>query len=78
MAKVCDITGKTPMVGHNVSHSNQKTKRRQYPNLQKKKVMNPATGQMETIRVSTRGLKTLAKWVREGKKFDLRQLVKQK
>lgn len=66
------------MTGHNVSHSNQKTKRRQYPNLQKKKVVNPATGQVETIRVSARGLKTLAKWVREGKKFDLRKLVKQK
>ena len=75
MAKTCEITGKSPLTGHNVSHSNVKTKRRQMPNLHTKRLMNPATGRLETVRISTRGLRTLAKWVREGKYFDLRKMV---
>lgn len=75
MAKTCEITGKSPMVGHNVSHSNVKTKRRQMPNLHTKRLLNPATGKMETMRVSTRAMRTLAKWAREGKKVDLRKLA---
>lgn len=74
MAKVCKLTGKTPLTGNNVSHSNRKTKRRQAPNLQKKRIMNPATGKMETIQISTRGMRTLEKWLSEGKKIDLRDL----
>ena len=72
MAKQCKVTGKKPLTGHNVSHSKVKTKRRQMPNLQKKRLLNPATGKMERILVSARGLKTLAKWRKEGKKYDLR------
>jgi len=74
MSKICKVTGKTPLTGNNVSHSNVKTKRRQMPNLQKRRLLNPATGKMETITVSTRGLRTLAKWQREGKTYDLREL----
>ncbi len=66
------ITGKTPLTGRNVSHSNVKTKRRQMPNLQKKTVINPATGKAITIIVSGRGIRTLAKWVAAGLKPDLR------
>ncbi|MBU4315332.1 50S ribosomal protein L28 [Patescibacteria group bacterium] len=72
MAKKCAITGKTPLTGNNVSHSNVKTKRRQNPNLQKKRLMNPITGRLETIMVTARGLRTLAKWQKEGKKYDLK------
>ena len=43
MARICDITGKKVMVGNNVSHSNKKTKRRFYPNLQTKKFFIPET-----------------------------------
>jgi large subunit ribosomal protein L28 len=75
MAKICEITGKSPMVGHSVSHSNVKTKRRQMPNLHTKRLVNPATGRLVSIRVSTRGLRTLAKWLREGKKVDITQLA---
>ena len=75
MAKVCAVTGKRPMVGNNVSHSNVKTKRRQMPNLQPRTVINPATGRPERIMVSGRGIRTLRKWMKEGKKFDLRKLV---
>jgi large subunit ribosomal protein L28 len=75
MAKICAITGKRPLVGNNVSHSNRKTKRRQMPNLQKKVVINPATGRAMTIMVTGRGIRTLTKWLAEGKKVDLRTLV---
>ncbi len=70
--KECKVTGKTSLTGNNVSHSQVKTKRRQHPNLQKKRMLNPATGKMETITISTRGLRTIQKWIAEGKKVDLR------
>jgi large subunit ribosomal protein L28 len=72
MSRICKVTGKTPLTGNNVSHSKVKTKRRQKPNLQKKNLMNPATGKLMSILVSTRGLRTLAKWRKEGKTYDLR------
>ncbi|MEK7632724.1 MAG: 50S ribosomal protein L28 [Patescibacteria group bacterium] len=75
MSKVCMITGKTPLTGNNVSHSNVKSKRRQMPNLQKKTVINPATGKPVVLMVSSRGIRTLAKWVREGSKVDLRYFI---
>ncbi|MFA5946630.1 MAG: 50S ribosomal protein L28 [Patescibacteria group bacterium] len=75
MAKVCAITGKRPLTGNNVSHSNVKTKRRQMPNLQPRTVVNPATGKAHRITVSGRGLRTLRKWMKEGKMFDLRKLA---
>lgn len=71
MAKTCSLTGKTPLKGNKVSHSNRKTIRRQNPNLQKKRLKNPATGKTETVWISARGLRTLEKWKREGKKYDL-------
>ncbi|MBN1494471.1 50S ribosomal protein L28 [Candidatus Peregrinibacteria bacterium] len=61
MSKVCCVTGKKPAVGHNVSHSNRKTKRRFLPNLMSKKVFNPKTGKWEKLRISTNGLRTLTK-----------------
>ncbi|MDA0207880.1 MAG: 50S ribosomal protein L28 [bacterium] len=74
MSRVCKVTGKTPLTANNVSHSKVRTKRRQKPNLQKKRLLNPANGKVETIMISTRGLRTLAKWKREGKVYDLRTL----
>ncbi len=74
MSKVCQVTGKSPLTGNNVSHSKRRTKRRQMPNLQKKRLLNPATGKIETILLSARGLRTLAKWKSEGKVYDLRDL----
>tara|TARA_B100001115_G_scaffold112795_1_gene83608 strand:+ start:139 stop:378 length:240 start_codon:yes stop_codon:yes gene_type:complete len=61
MARVCDITGKKVMVGNNVSHSNRKTKRRFYPNLQIKKFFIPETGEWVTLKVSTNALRTINK-----------------
>jgi large subunit ribosomal protein L28 len=75
MSKVCVITGKKPLTANNVSHANNKTKRRQMPNLQLHTITNPATGHKVKILVSGRGLRTLKKWVAEGKKFDLRDYL---
>ena len=75
MSQVCIITGKRPLVGNNVSHSNVKTKRRQMPNLQKRRLFNPATGLLTTVLISARGVKTLAKWQKEGKAYDLRAFI---
>ena len=51
MAKVCDICGKKPVYGHNVSHSNKMTNRRWEPNLQKVKVV--VDGKNQSLRVCT-------------------------
>ena len=47
MARECQLTGKKPMTGHKVSHSNVKTKRRFLPNLQKKNFFIPETGRKQ-------------------------------
>jgi large subunit ribosomal protein L28 len=61
MARVCKITGKKPLVGHNVSHSNRKTKMRQLPNLRRKRIFDESTGRWVSVRVSTSGLRTITK-----------------
>ncbi|MGH7644625.1 MAG: 50S ribosomal protein L28 [Gemmatimonadales bacterium] len=55
MARVCEICGKRPMTGHNVSHANNKTNRRWYPNLQSVRVL--ADGSPRRLRVCTRCIK---------------------
>lgn len=61
MSRVCQLTGKRVMVGNNVSHSNQKTKRKFYPNLVKKKFYLPEEKEFITLRVSTSALRTINK-----------------
>ncbi len=61
MSKICRITGKKPLTGNNVSHANNKTKRRQLPNLQKKRIWIEEEKRWVTIRVSAKGIKTLDK-----------------
>jgi large subunit ribosomal protein L28 len=61
MSKVCDLTGKKPLTGNHVSHSNRKTKRRFYPNLQKKKFYIPETDEWVTLKVSTSAIRTINK-----------------
>ena len=55
----CDLTGKGPMVGHKVSHSNIKTKRRFLPNLQNVTLRSDTLGRSVRARVSTNALKTV-------------------
>ena len=59
MARVCKITGKRPLVGNNVSKSNRKTKRRQLPNLQSKRIFVPELGKFVQLKVSVTALKTI-------------------
>jgi large subunit ribosomal protein L28 len=61
MSKVCQLTGKRPIVGNNVSHSNRKTKRRFLPNLQKKRFFIPETDQWVTLKVCTSAMRTISK-----------------
>jgi large subunit ribosomal protein L28 len=74
MARICIVTGKKTTFGFTVSHSNRHTKRKVYPNVQKRRLKNPATGKMMLVSISARGLRTLKKWDKEGKKYDLRTM----
>lgn len=61
MACVCEVTGKKPMVGNNVSHANNKTKRRFLPNLQKRRFWIESEDRWVTLRVSKAGLRLIDK-----------------
>ncbi|MBT9498563.1 MULTISPECIES: 50S ribosomal protein L28 [Zoogloea] len=61
MARVCQVTGKAPMVGNNVSHANNKTKRRFLPNLQNRKFWSEAENRWVRLRVSNAALRTIDK-----------------
>ena len=61
MARECQLTGKKPMTGHKVSHSNVKTKRRFLPNLQKKKFYLVEEDKWITLKLSTTALRTINK-----------------
>ena len=61
MARVCQVTGKKPMGGHKVSHSNIKTKRRFLPNLQTKRYYLAEEDKWITLKVSGEGIRTINK-----------------
>ncbi|MEX1001770.1 MAG: 50S ribosomal protein L28 [Crocinitomicaceae bacterium] len=61
MARVCQLTGKKVMSGNNVSHSLNRTKRKFYPNLVKKKFYLPEEDKYITLKVSTSALRTVNK-----------------
>jgi len=61
MARVCQVTGKTPIGGNKVSHSNIKTKRRFLPNLQKKKFYLVEEDKWVTLKLSTQGIRNINK-----------------
>ena len=61
MARVCEITGKAPMVGNNVSHANNKTKRRFLPNLQRRKFWVESENRWITLRLTNAALRTIDK-----------------
>ena len=62
MSKICKITGKRPRVANNVSKANNKTKRRQYPNLQSKKVFVPELGRAVRLKLSVKEIKTIDRY----------------
>jgi large subunit ribosomal protein L28 len=59
MSRRCELTGVGPMVGHNVSHSNIKTKRRFLPNLADTKLQSDSLGQSFKLKVTNAALRTL-------------------
>ncbi|MBQ6437394.1 MAG: 50S ribosomal protein L28 [Bacteroidales bacterium] len=61
MARVCQVTGKSRMVGNNVSHSKRRTKREFAPNLKTKKFWSEEEQRFITLKVSCRGMKTIYK-----------------
>ena len=61
MARVCEVTGKKPMAGNNVSHANNRTKRRFLPNLQKRRLWVPSEERYVELRLSCAGLRDIDK-----------------
>lgn len=61
MARICELTGKKPMVGHNVSHANNRTKRRFLPNLVATSLASDVLGKSVRLRITTSALRTIDK-----------------
>lgn len=75
MSRVCQITGKRPMVGNNVSHANNRTKRRFMPNLQKHRIWLEGEKRFVKLRLSTQALRLIDK---QGIERVLRDMKKRK
>ena len=61
MSRICQVTGKKPMIGNNVSHANNKTKRRFLPNLHHRRFWVETENRWISLRVSQAGLRTIDK-----------------
>ena len=61
MARKCKLTGKGPLVGNNVSHANNRTKRRQLPNLMKKRIFIPELDKWVRVKLTASAMRTMAK-----------------
>ncbi len=61
MSRVCEVTGKRPQAGNNVSHAKNRTKRRFLPNLQKHRYWIPSTGKYVTLTISTKAMRIIDK-----------------
>ena len=78
MSRICELTGKTRQVGHNVSHANNKTKRLFLPNLQNVTLMSEGLDRSIRFRVSANGLRSvehvggLDNWLRKTADIQLR------
>ena len=75
MPRTCLVSKKTAIIGFSVSHSKRHIKKRLHPNLQKRRLLNPATGRLIRVLISTTGLRTLKKCKTAGKKYDLAKLA---
>ena len=76
MAKVCQVTGKRPQYGHNVSHANNKTKRRFLPNLKQRRLWVQGEKRFVTLTVSTQGMRIIDKLGIEAVLKKIRQREK--
>ena len=73
MSKRCQVTGKAPMTGHNISHAHNVSKRRFLPNLQKKRFWSHEEQRWITLTVSARGIRTISKKGIDAVLRDLRK-----
>ena len=73
MARVCEVTGKAPMVGNNVSHANNKTKRRFLPNLQTHRFWVESENRFVSLRLTTRAMRIIDKNGIDAVLADLRK-----
>ncbi|MAD28460.1 MAG: 50S ribosomal protein L28 [Cellvibrionales bacterium] len=72
MSKICQVTGKRPMSGNNVSHAHNKTRRRFLPNLQNKRFWLEKENRFIRLRVSQKGLRIIDKHGLEKVLEDMR------
>ena len=72
MARVCQVTGKAPMVGNKVSHANNKTKRRFLPNLHYRRIWVESENRFVRLRISNAGLRLIDKNGIDSVLVDLR------
>lgn len=72
MSRVCQVTGKKPVTGNNVSHANNKTKRRFLPNLQTHRFWVEGEKRFVKLRISTKGMRIIDKKGIEQVLSDLR------
>jgi large subunit ribosomal protein L28 len=72
MSRVCQVTGKKPQTGHNVSHSNIKSKRRFLPNLHSHRFWVESENRWVKLRVSTKGMRIIDKKGIDAVLIDLR------
>ena len=61
MSRVCQITGKRPTTGNNVSHANNKTKRRFLPNIQHRRIWVEEENRFVSLKISTKGIRMIDK-----------------
>ena len=61
MSRVCQLTGKRPTTGNNVSHANNKTKRRFLPNIQKRRIWVEEENRFVNLKLSTKGIRMIDK-----------------
>ena len=73
MSNVCQVTGRRPSFGNNVSHSHRKTRRRWNPNIQKKRYWVPSEKRWVSLTVSAKGIKTIDKLGIERVLADMRR-----
>lgn len=72
MSRVCQVTGKRPLVGNNVSHANNKTRRRFLPNLHNHRFWVESESRFVRLRVSSKGMRIIDKYGIEKVLADLR------
>ena len=77
MSKVCQVTGKKPQYGHNISHANNKTKRRFLPNLKKRRLWVASENRFVTLNLSTQGMRIIDKLGIDAVLKKIRQQEKQ-